>query len=121
MADVFQDVIRWFLALGEPYGVNPLIFGGIYVGAIPFFWLSIIWLVRNLKKGKSAVGPILAACSCAVSSYVYLIIAGQNVPFWVYVFIAAMITYGIYATLQKVRQKRQELEKEHLKKLSDET
>jgi len=27
--------------------VNPFVFGAIYVGAIPFFTLSIEWLVSN--------------------------------------------------------------------------
>jgi hypothetical protein len=56
-----SDVEGWFLALGERYNVNPLIFGSIYVGAIPFFSLSIAWLVRNLRRGRSAVAPLLSA------------------------------------------------------------
>ena len=34
MIEAFSD---WFLSLGANYGVNPWIFGAIYVGAIPFF------------------------------------------------------------------------------------
>jgi len=45
---MISDMMAWFFGLGERYGVNPLIFGSIYVGAIPFFSLSIAWLVRNL-------------------------------------------------------------------------
>jgi len=30
----FKD---WFFSLGAQYGVNPVIFGSISVGAIPFF------------------------------------------------------------------------------------
>ena len=45
---MISDMTAWFFGLGERYGVNPLIFGSIYVGAIPFFSLSIAWLVRNL-------------------------------------------------------------------------
>ncbi len=42
------ETIRiWFMSLGEQYGVDPIIFGVIYVGAIPFFTLSIGWLVKN--------------------------------------------------------------------------
>ena len=44
----FQD---WFFSLGEQYGVDPIIFGSISVGAIPFFWASVAWLVRNLRQG----------------------------------------------------------------------
>lgn len=105
----FNQLYDWFMGLGEPYGVNPVIFGSIYVGAIPFFWVAIYWLVRNIKQKKSVTGPVLMACGCAVSSYIYLIIVGQNVPGWVYGLIAAIIIYAIYSTLKKVKQKRKEV------------
>jgi len=75
--ELFKD---WFMSLGAQYVVNPLIFGGIYVGAIPFFTLSITWLVRNYRKNRSIVLPAMAATTCFISAYVYLMIAGQNVP-----------------------------------------
>lgn len=103
-----EAFIDWFMALGEPYGVNPVIFGSIYVGAVPFFWVAIAWLARNIKQKRSIVGPVLMAGGCAVSAYVYLIFVGQNVPVWVYGLIAAIIGYALYATWQKVQEKRQE-------------
>ncbi len=55
------DIGVWFLGLGSKYGVDPVIFGGIYVGAIPFFSLSIAWLVRNLRNKRPVIAPLLAA------------------------------------------------------------
>ena len=34
---MWEPVKAWFFSLGPKYGVNPSIFGSIYVGAIPFF------------------------------------------------------------------------------------
>lgn len=93
----------WFLSLGTEYGVNPWIFGGIYVGAIPLFTLSVAWLVRNAKQKKSIVVPALAAGLCFVSAYIYLIIAGENVPGWVYGFIAVLVVGGAWSAVRKVR------------------
>jgi hypothetical protein len=92
----------WFFGLGRQYGVNPIIFGTIYVGAIPFFSLSIAWLIRNLRRGRSPVAPILCASFCFVSAYLYLLIAGKNIPLWVYVFLGAMVAFGVYSTVRKV-------------------
>ena len=100
---MWQTIHDWFLDLGPKYGVNPIVFGTIYVGAIPLFMLSIAWLIRNLRQKKSPVLPILAASCCFVSAYVYLIIAGKNIPVWVYLFLAAMVTYGVISTFKKVR------------------
>lgn len=94
----------WFLGLGPKYGVNPIVFGVIYVGAIPFFTLSVAWLIRNIRNKKPVVLPVLAASFCFVSAYIYLIIAGKNIPVWVYVFLAAMAVFGIVSTVRKVRK-----------------
>ncbi|MEM1055529.1 MAG: hypothetical protein AAGI52_08370 [Bacteroidota bacterium] len=100
MLEAFQE---WFLSLGTEYGVNPWIFGGIYVGAIPLFTLSVAWLVRNARQKKSIVLPALAAGCCFVSAYVYLIIAGENVPAWVYGFIVVLVVGGAWSAVRKVR------------------
>lgn len=100
----WNSVKEWFLSFGEQYNVNPIIFGAIYIGAIPFFTASIAWLVRNHRKGKSIVVPILSAGSFFISAYLYLIIAGRNVPLWVYLVLAAMIIFGAFATIKKARR-----------------
>lgn len=101
---MFETFKQWFFSLGPKYGVNPIIFATIYVGAIPFFSLSIAWLIRNLRRRKPIVAPLLTASFCFVSAYLYLMIAGRNIPAWVYGFLAAMIVYGVYSTVNKVRR-----------------
>ena len=98
----------WFLNLGQQYHVNPLVFGTIYVGAIPFFTLSITLLTRNHREGKLIVLPILAAGFCFISAYLYLVIAGHNVPWWVYLVVLALIIFGAISTIRKVRKKIKE-------------
>ena len=101
---MWQDIQEWFLSLGEEYGVNPVIFGIIYVGAIPFFTISVGWLIRNLRQKKSIVLPALSASFFFISAYLYLIVAGKNIPAWVYVFIAVMVLFGVYSTVKKIRE-----------------
>ena len=100
---MWESFVTWFLSLGDQYGVDPIIFGSIYVGAIPFFTLSLGWLVRNLKQKQSIVLPTLSAGFFFVSAYLYLIIAGQNIPAWVYLLIVALIAFGVYSTIGKIR------------------
>lgn len=98
----FRD---WFAALGRRYNVNPVIFGSIYVGAIPFFTLCVAWIVGNLRKRKSIVVPVLSASFFFISAYLYLLIVGRNIPAWVYAVIVAMICFGLYSTIRKIRAK----------------
>lgn len=99
----FQSLSNWFFSLSENYGVNPFIFGGIYVGAIPFFTISVGWIVRNYKRGLSIVVPVLSASFFFVSAYIYLMIAGENVPVWVYLIVIGMLLYGGWSTYKKVK------------------
>lgn len=109
---MWESITVWFYGLGANYGVNPLIFGGIYVGAIPFFSFSIAWLIRNFRRGKSIVFPALTATFFFISAYIYLIFAGKNVPVWVYGVVVLLIIFGAYSTLKKVRRQINETEAE---------
>ncbi len=104
MSGWWQSIHDWFFGLGPKYGVNPIIFGVIYVGAIPFFAMSIGWLIRNLRAKRSIVLPVLAAGFFFVSAYLYLIAVGKNIPVWVYFFVAAMVAFGVVSTVKKIRK-----------------
>ena len=105
---VLDDLNLWFLSLGAEYGVNPYIFGAIYVGAIPFFLASIAWLVKRARAGQSTVVPTLLAGFFFVSAYLYLAIAGRNIPVWVWIFLAALTAYGAWSTIRDTRRKIRE-------------
>ena len=98
-----STIHNWFLGLGAQYGVDPIVFGAIYVGAIPFFLLSIGWLVRQLRAGRSTVLPVLCAGFCFVSAYLYLAIVGHDIPIWVWALLGLLIAYGVYSTIRDVR------------------
>ncbi len=117
MAELFEIAKIWFLGLGKQYGVNPIIFGSIYVGAIPFFLISIAWLVRNYRRQKSIVLPSFLATLFFISAYLYLIIEGENVPWWVYGIVLFFVIYGGWSTYRKVRKRIQNINQE---KITDE-
>lgn len=109
---LWPEIKDWFFGLGRKYGVNPIIIGSIYVGAIPFFSPSVAWLIRNIRRRRSPVLPALCASFCLISAYlyliIYLIIAGKNIPVWVYFFVAGMAGYGAYSTVRTIKNKVRE-------------
>jgi hypothetical protein len=107
--ELIETTYNWFLSLGDQYGVNPIIFGAIYVGAIPFFTISVAWLMKNYRQKKSIVMPVMSASFCFVSAYLYLIIAGENVPWWVYGLLITMLLYGGWSTIKKVKKQVREV------------
>ncbi len=102
---MLDDLHTWFFGLGDAYGVDPLIFGAIYVGAIPLFALSVAWLVRNVRRKRSPIVPALAAGACFVSAYVYLLIVGENVPLWVYGAVVILVVGGAWSAVRSVQSK----------------
>jgi len=64
----WQAIHDRFTSLGADYGLNPFNFGAIYIGAIPFFSLSIVRLIQNYRLGKSIVLPALSAMFFFISA-----------------------------------------------------
>ena len=102
---MLESLNQWFLSLGADYGVNPYVFGAIYIAAIPFFLLSVGWLVKRARSGRSTVVPTLLAGFFFVSAYIYLAIAGTNIPVWVWIFLAVLVAYGAFSTVRDTRKK----------------
>ena len=102
---MLESINQWILALGAQYNVNPYIFAGIYVGAIQFFLASIAWLVKRARAGRSTVLPTMLAGFFFVSAYLYLAIFGQDIPAWVWIFLAALIAYGAWSQVRETRRK----------------
>ncbi len=100
----WQSIKDWFLGLGEKYGVDPVVFGSIYVGTIPLFTLCLWWLIRNLRQKKPVVLPVLFTGFFFLSAYLYLIIVGRNIPWWMYGLIATLVAYSVRATWQKIKK-----------------
>lgn len=103
--ELWETFKHWFLSLGDKYNVNPYIFGSIYIGAIPFFFLCLSWTIKRMRRKKPFVLPLLLTGFFFISAYLYLIIAGKNIPVWVYIFIGVLVLYGIYSTVKKMKAK----------------
>lgn len=102
---MLAEINLWFFSLGQQYGVNPYVFGAIYVGAIPFFLGSIAWLVKRARAGQSTVLPTMLAGFFFVSAYLYLAVVGRNIPVWVWIFLAVLVAYGAWSTIRDTRRK----------------
>jgi len=105
MSELWPSIVSWFMGLGERYGVNPLVFGSIYVGAIPFFTLCLVWAAGNYRRRKPLALPLLGAGFWFISAYLYLFVAGRNLPWWVYAAALALLVFGAYSGFQNLRSR----------------
>jgi hypothetical protein len=103
MADFFILIKDWVIALGEKHQVDPLLLGCLYLVSKVCFVIFIGLLIKNLRAKRAIMMPLLLAAVSFSIPYLYLVIAGRNIPNWVYVFIVLMFMYGGYSIWKKVK------------------
>ena len=102
---MLQDAIDWLLRLGDEYGVDPVIYAVIWVGALPPFLVSSGWLVRRLRRRESLVVPLVATAFFFFAPTLYVFAAGRNLPVWVYLVIGGLTLFGAVRTVRSIRRR----------------
>lgn len=105
MIAAVQAGFAWVIALGSRYGVDPLVFAAIYIGAIPLFLFFSGLAVKRLRAQRPATLPIIAAGLCFISAYLYLAVAGRGIPAWVWLLLATLAAYGAWSAVRGARRK----------------
>lgn len=105
MTEFFEIVTDWVLGLGNEYGVNPILFGTLYILSIPPYLVSIGWVVRNYRTEKPLMLPIFSTGFFFIAPAIYLVAAGRNVPWGFYVIVGLMVVYGIYSTWRTINRR----------------
>jgi hypothetical protein len=94
----------------EVYGVNPVIFLAIYLGCAPVFYYSLYRTVRSLavKQGSQTMlwGAVFLCSN--IAPFVYVLLFGRNIPWWVYAVIAVLVGQGVLSLGMKLRKGRAE-------------
>ncbi len=90
----------------DTYGVNPIIFLVLYLGCVPIWYYS---LFRSIGAAAHRMGNAAMLWSAVfliatVLPFVYVMIFGRNIPWWIYALIAVLVAQGIYALVKKLRQ-----------------
>jgi hypothetical protein len=102
MTEYITIIKDWLIALGEKHEVDPLLLGCLYLVSKVCFVTCLGWVIKNLRAKKPIMVPLLLASVSFSMPYLYLIIAGRNIPVWVYVLIIFMFSYGGYTIWKKV-------------------
>jgi hypothetical protein len=90
----------------ETYGVNPIIFITIYLLCVPLFYYSIIRTFRAIAKklaNEIMVWSIIFLCA-NVAPFLYVMIFGKNIPWWVYIIIFIIVGQGILSFIIRIRK-----------------
>ena len=103
MMHVWQTIKDYYFALSNQYHVNPIVFISIHAVCTPLLILVIWWLLRTKKQGKPIIVPLLCAIVLYNIANVYLVIAGRNIPLYIYIMLLVFTLYSGYISVKKIR------------------
>ena len=89
------------------YNVDPIIFLVIYFICVPVFYFSLFKTIRSIaKKDTKSIllwsTVFLASC---VAPFLYVMIFGRNIPWWVYMIIVILIGQSVYSVINRIKKK----------------
>ena len=99
---MWDDLLAWLGSLGEDYGVDPLIYAILYVGAAPLFFGSLAWLIRSIHRRDSLLGPATSTAFFFSLPTLYVVTAGRNLPPWAYAVLIGLAIVGGIGVLRRV-------------------
>lgn len=105
MVLMWEDLLAWAMSLGDAYGVEPVIYAVIYIGAAPLFFGSVAWLVRALRRRRPIGLPLLSTAFFFSAPTLYVFVAGRNLPPWVYGVLIGLAVVGAVVTILRIRER----------------
>ena len=96
--------MAWLRSLGEDFGVDPVVYAAIYIGAAPLFLGSAAWLVRSLRRREPTGLPLLSTVFFFSVPTLYIFLAGRNLPAWVYAALVGLAAFGALMTIEAIRR-----------------
>jgi len=105
---VLGSIRELMRAARESYGVDPVAFLVIYLASAPIFYYSIFRMVRALaqRKQQEILLWSMVFLGSTVAPFLYVLVFGRNMPWWVYVVIALLIGQGVYSLIRRLRKKQ---------------
>ncbi len=101
-------VISWIQGIQraalERYGVDPIVWFIIATAASPVFYYSIYRLVKAVarKQGNEIMIWSTVFLASTVAPYIYVLIFGRNLPWWVYAAMALLVGQGVFSLARRI-------------------
>lgn len=103
IASWIQDMMRTARVV---YGVDPVIFVVIYLACAPVWWYSLARVLNAVARGRSDQilpwGSVLLVTT--VAPFVYVMIFGRNLPWWVWMVIAVLVVQSLFMLYRKIKE-----------------
>ena len=93
------------LRLGSAHGVNPWVFGVLYLAHHPLFWGTMAWLAARVRAHRPVAGVVALGVFFWFMPYAYLVLFGRGFPWWAYALVALLLAFGGVHALKEIRRR----------------
>ena len=93
------------LQLGSAHGVNPWLFGALYLIHHPLFWGTMAWLALRARQKRPVAGVIVLAAFFWLMPYAYIFLFGRGFPWWAYAAALLLLALGAPHAVKEVRRR----------------
>ena len=104
---VLSQIGALMQAARDNYGVDPVVFLVIYLVSVPVFYYSLFRMIRarrqEARQGRVMLWSAIFLCT-NVAPFLYVLLFGRNLPWWVYGIIAVLIGQGVFSLALKVQE-----------------
>ena len=100
---MWEDLIDRLGSLGEEYGVDPVVYAVLYVGSAPFFFGSLAWLIRRIRRHESWGAPAASTAFFFSLPTLYVVVAGRNLPWWAWAVLVVLTVIGAVTVIGRIR------------------
>jgi hypothetical protein len=92
----------------DTYHVDPVVFLVIYLVTVPVFYYSLVRTIRALaaRQGTAAMRWSAVFLCAVVAPFLYVLLFGRNLPWWVYGIIAVLVGQGVWSMIMTLRGKK---------------
>ena len=89
------------------YGVDPIVFLILMTACAPFFYYSIYRMVRAIAAKQKAQVNLwsMVFLLSTILPYLYVLVFGHGMPWWVYLIVAALMAQGAYTVVLRRKDK----------------
>ena len=102
---MWDAIKEYYTTIGNKYHVDPVIFLGIHIVATPLFIFASAWIVKKYKKKKSIFLPAVTSVLIFNAANIYLILFGENIPWYIYFILALTSIITGYLSILKIKNK----------------
>lgn len=103
MISYLVEIKDYFIEQAMLHEVDPLLFGCLYMLSKISLVLFVAWVIKNLRQNKPFLLPLLFAALGYSLPYLYLIIAGKDIPVWIYIAIGLIYLFSGWSISRKIR------------------